>query len=125
MMLPFVGAGMALLMYGIGLLIPGRPQSFNIPDRHRFQELPPAVQEWVMRGAVDMLHITALALLLMFCGIQYGAWESARTGVGSRVMVGTVLFSLVVMPMVTVAFLIVVQRRMDRAWRAHRTGAGL
>jgi uncharacterized membrane protein len=123
MILPLVGAGTALLMYVIGLFIPGRPQSFNFPDRDKLLALPAAVQEWVMRGVVDMLHIMTLALLLMFCGMQYGAWESSRTGVGSRVMVGAVLFSLVAMPFVTVAFLVVVQRRMDRAWRAHRTGA--
>jgi uncharacterized membrane protein len=123
LMLPLIGALTAVVMYATAHYIPRRPQSFNMPDKKKLLALPRPEQEWVMRGAADMLHVTALTMLVMFAGMQYGAWESAHTGVGSRSMVTSILVGLVTMPFNTVGFLVVIQRRLDEAWRRTRSGA--
>lgn len=120
MTLPLIAVGTVLLMYGVGALLPRRPQSFNIPDKDKLLELPPPLQRWVIGGTVNMLHVLTLTMLIMFCGIQYGTWEAAHTGADSPMIVASVLFSLVVTPFVTIALLIVSQRRIDRAWRAYQ-----
>lgn len=120
LMLPLVGAGTVLLLYGVGAVIPRRPQSLNMPDRKKLLELPPPLQRWVIAGTVNVLYVMALTMLLMFCGIQYGAWEVAQTRVASPIIVASLIFSLVMTPFVVVALLVVNQRRLDRAWRDHQ-----
>lgn len=120
MTLPLIAVAIVLLMYGVGALMPRRPQSFNIPDKDKLLQLPQALQHWVIGGAVNMLHALTLTMLVTFCGIQYGTWEAAHTGTGSPMIVASLLFSLVVTPFITIALLIVSQRRIDRAWRAHQ-----
>jgi uncharacterized membrane protein len=123
MMLPLIGTATVLLIYGVAALMPRRPQSFNMPDKRKLLELPPPLQRWVIAGASNMLHVMTLTLLIMFCGIQYGTWEAAQTRSGSQMIMASIIFSLVVTPFVTIGLLIVSQRRMDRAWRAHQAAA--
>jgi uncharacterized membrane protein len=118
LLLPLIAAGTVVLLYGVGAFIPSRPQSFNVPDKQKLLALPPHLQRWVMSGVVNMLHVLALTMLVMFCGLQYGAWESAHTGEASGVLMGSVAFSLVVTPFLTIGMLVVTQRRLDAAWRA-------
>lgn len=56
-------------------------------------------------------------MLVMFCAIQYGAWETAHTGSGSGMMPVALVVGLVGMPFLTIAIFVVTQRRMDRAWK--------
>ena len=118
LMLPIVAAATVLLLYGVAALMPGRPQSFNIPDKKKLLQLPVPLQRWVIGGVVNMLHIMTLTMLIMFCGIQYGTWQTAHTRTSSSLIVASIIFSLVVTPFVTMGLLIVSQRRLDRAWRA-------
>lgn len=120
LMLPMVAAATVVLLYVVAAFMPRRPQSFNIPDKKKLLELPAPLQRWVIGGVVNMLHIMTLTMLIMFCGIQYGTWETAHTRAGSSLIVASILFSLVVTPFVTIGLLIVTQRRLDQAWRAHR-----
>ncbi|HEX2168358.1 MAG TPA: hypothetical protein VHG09_14080 [Longimicrobiales bacterium] len=83
-------------------------------------ELPPPLQQWVIGGAVNMMHVMALTMLIMFCGMQYGSWETARSGTGSQAIVASIIFSFVATPFVAIALLLVTQRRLDRAWRAYQ-----
>lgn len=120
MTLPIAAAATAALLYGVAAFMPGRPQSFNMPEKKKLLELPAPLQRWVIGGAVNMLHIMTLTMLIMFCGLQYGTWETAHTRTGSSLIVASVIFTLVVTPFETIALLIVSQRRMDRAWRAYQ-----
>lgn len=123
MLLPLIGATSVGALYVVGWYLPGRPEALNMPDRRKLLELPQPLQAHVLSAAVDMVHVTALLLLLMLCSIQYGAWESAHSGTGSRVLMAGVVFGLVVVPLVTIAYIVVIQRRVDSAWREHRATA--
>ena len=121
LLLPCIGAATIGLLYVIARFLPGRPHLLNIPDKKKLLELPAPLQARVMAAAVDMMHYTAFALAVMFAFLQYGAWESAATGAASSATIAGVIFGLVVLPFVTIGFLVVIQRRLDEAWREHRT----
>jgi uncharacterized membrane protein len=118
MALPVIGSASVLMLYAIGWLLPARPNWLNMPDRKKLLALPPEHQRPVLQSAGNMLYILALQMLIMFCAMQYGAWESAHTGMGSDTLMAGVIFGLVSTPFVTIALFVVVQRRMDAAWRA-------
>lgn len=120
MILPLAGAAAVLSLYGVASFIAGRPHAFNGPNRKKLLELPQALQARVMRGASDMMYVTSLVLLVMFNFMQYGAWQSAHSGAGSRAMVIGAFFGLVAVPFVAIGWLIVMQRRLARAWREHQ-----
>jgi uncharacterized membrane protein len=123
MLLPLIAAASVGALYAVGWYLPGHPRALNIPDKKKLLELPPPLQAHVVSAAVDMVHITALMLLLMFGSIQYGAWQSAHTGTRSPVLMAGVVFGLVMVPLVTIAYIVVIQRRVDSAWREHPAAA--
>ncbi|HSK20796.1 MAG TPA: DUF1648 domain-containing protein [Longimicrobiales bacterium] len=121
LLLPLIGAATIGLLYGVAWFLPGRPHLLNMPDKKKLLELPRPLQDRVLAAAVAMMYYTALALAVMFASIQYGAWVSATTGTSSSATVVGIIFALVVMPFVTIGFLVVIQRRLDEAWREYRT----
>jgi uncharacterized membrane protein len=121
LLLPLIGAATIGLLYAVAWFLPGRPHLLNIPDKKKLLELPRPLQDRVLSAAADMMYYTALALAVMFASIQYGAWESATTGAASGGTIAGVIFGLVVLPFVTIGFLVVIQRRLDAAWREYRT----
>ena len=120
MALPLIGVGTVLILYVTAAVVPKRPQLFNVPDRKKLLELPPHLQQWVIRGTLNVLYVLAASILLTFAGLQYGAWESAHTGGASSMLTGSIVFSLVSTPFVTIGLFVVTQRRMDAAWRSFR-----
>ncbi|MBR9990496.1 MAG: DUF1648 domain-containing protein [Gemmatimonadetes bacterium] len=122
MTLPLIGSATVVLTYVIGWMLPERPHWVNMSDRRKLLELPAPLQRHVIGGVANMLFILNLTLLLMFCGMQYGAWESAHTGVGSKAMLAGVIFALAGMPFITIGVIVTTQRRMDAAWREYTTG---
>lgn len=117
MLLPLIGAATALLMYACTWFVRTRPKYINMPDKKKFMQLPTHLQQWVAGGVIGMVNIITLAVLAMFCAIQYGAWESAHSGNGSSVMPAALVLGLVGMPFLTIAIFVVTQHRMDTAWK--------
>lgn len=120
MLLPLMGAATATMLYAVGLYLPRHPESLNMPDRKKLLELPRELQSYVLEAAVNMVHVTTLGLLVMFCSMQYGAWESARTGARSSALVAGVILGVAVMPFLAIGCIVAIQRRMDRAWREYQ-----
>lgn len=118
--LPLIGVGTVVFLYITAAVVPRYPKSFNVPDKKRFMELPAHLQQWVMRGILNVMHVLSTTMLLTFCALQYGAWEAAHSGTASGTITAAIVFSLVSTPFVTIAFFAVSQRRMDAAWRAFR-----
>jgi len=118
LMLPLIGVATVVFLYITAAVVPRYPKSFNVPDRKKFMELPSHLQQWVMRGILNVMHVLSTTILVTFGGIQYGAWESAHSGGASSMLTAAIVFSLVSTPFVTIAFFAVSQRRVDAAWRA-------
>ena len=118
MLLPLIGVGTVAFLYITAAVVPRYPRSFNVPDKKKFLALPPQLQQWVMRGILNVMHVLSTTILVTFGAIQYGAWESAQSGAASGTLTAAIIFSLVSTPFVTIALFVVAQRRMDAAWRA-------
>lgn len=121
LLLPLIGVGSAALMYVIAALLPTRPHLLNIPDRKKLLELPPGLQQHVLREAAAMLYATAFVMLLMFAAIQYGAYESALSGERSGAVVAGIILGIAGMPLVLVIYMVRIQRRLDEAVRTAGT----
>lgn len=120
MTLPMIGLATAALMIGIGIMLPRNPKWINMPDKDRLLRLPDYLQQWVIEGVSVTLHTMTLVTLTMFAVIQYGSWLTAVSGDGSSVVTTGVIIGLVVLPLVSVLMLVVMQRRMDAAWKQHQ-----
>jgi uncharacterized membrane protein len=121
LVLPLVGTASTAVMYGVARFMPQHPRWFNMPDRKKFLELPSALQRRVIGAVADMMYVMALTLLVMVSAMQYGAWQSAQTGLGSGWMVAGALVALVATPLQLAFFWVHIQRRQDAAWREYRT----
>jgi uncharacterized membrane protein len=120
LLLPLIGAGTALLMCGIAALMPTRPHLLNIPDKKKLLALPPALQRRVMTEAAMTLYVMSVLLLVMFGLMQYGAYESARSGRASGGMVAGIVVGLAGLPLLTIWMIVRIRRELDAAWREHR-----
>lgn len=121
LLLPLIGVASTVLMYLIGALLPTRPHLLNMPDRKKLLELPPGLQQHVLREASALLYATALVMLVMFGAIQYGAYESALSGERSGAVVAGIILGIAGMPLVLVIYMVRIQRRLDEAVRMART----
>lgn len=120
LLLPLIGAATAALMTGIGIMLPRNPKLINMPDKDRLLQLPDYLQRWVIEGVAATLHVMTFVMLVMFTTMQYGAWRTAVSGDGSSMVTTGAIIALVVLPLVAVVMLVVMQRRMDAAWKQHR-----
>lgn len=123
MALPLIGLATGALLMGSGLLLPHRPALLNMPDKDRLLQLPPHLQRRVLDGVAAVIHATTFVTLAMFAAIQYGAYRTAMAGDGSSVIRTGVILGLVALPFVTIGLLVVMQKRMDAAWREHQAAA--
>lgn len=120
MALPLIGLATAALMTGVGIMLPRNPKWINMPDKDRLLQLPDYLQRWVIEGVAVTLQATTFVTLTMFAVIQYGSWLTAASGDGSSMVTTGVIIGLAVLPLVTVVMLVVMQRRMDAAWKQHQ-----
>lgn len=121
LLLPLIGVGSVVLIYVLGAYAPRRPGIVNVPDRKRYQAMPPEYQRIVVRGVMNSTYILNAGLLVMFTLLQYGAWEVAMGRSGRISIMGGILFGLVSIPMFTVIIFVMTQRAMDDAWRRYKS----
>lgn len=120
MMLPMIAVATAGMMIVIGVILPTRPKLINMPNKDRLLQLPDYLQRWVLEGVAASLHAMTFVTLAMFAIFQYGAWRTAMSGDGEGAIISGVIFALVVMPFLAIGLMIVMQKRMDAAWKQHR-----
>jgi uncharacterized membrane protein len=121
--LPTVGGACALLTIAIGLIAPSRPGIVNMPGKERLLQLPPNAQRWVLAGLSNAMYLTAACLLIMFAMLQYGGYRGAVHGDGTELRVAALIIGIAVMPAIALSSIVMVQRRMDTAWKEHRQRA--
>lgn len=120
MAMPAIAAVTTVALMVLGTLLPRRPTWINMPDRDRLLKLPVRLQRRVVEGVAHTLYLTAFMTLLMFIVLQYGAWLTATGGDGSGAIMTGLVLAVVGLPIVAVSALVVMQKRMDAAWREHQ-----
>src|SRR5690606_19688982 len=66
MLLPLIGVGTVLFLYVTAAVVPRYPKSFNVPDKKKFLELPSHLQQWVMRGILNVMYVLSTTILVTF-----------------------------------------------------------
>ena len=117
--LPIVALATHWLMFGVGLLLPKRPELFNHPEKKRFLQIPRAYHPPViteMRGLLDAASVGVLLTILL------AQWILWRVAMGNPVQGATAIL-LVSAALITPAILLFLPRisravdQAERAWR--------
>lgn len=111
--LPGINVASSVLLIGVVMLIPRRPDLLNLPSKPAILASPPSGQRAVVRQAQPGMMMLGLVVAVVLAFLQYASWEVAMGrragGLGSLVLV-VPLVSLALLP----ALLIPVQRELRR-----------
>ena len=102
MLLPLVAVLVQALMTGLTLVLPKRPDLFNLPEKERLLTLPPEYRSTViplMQQTVDALG--ALTVLVLF-GVQVMLWRVALGHAASNALPLLIVTSVVFVPVALV-----------------------
>ncbi len=117
--LPIVALVTHWLMYGIGLLLPNRPELFNHPEKERFLKIPRAFHGPVLAEMRALLDVASASVVLTILLVQWILW---RVAIGTPMPGATalVLVAAALMGPVILLFLPRISSAVDRAERAWR-----
>jgi hypothetical protein len=111
--LPGISVASSVLLIGVVLMIPRRPDLLNLPSKPQILALPPAAQCAVVRQAQPGLMMLGFLTAAMVAYLQYASWTvamgRAASGLGSLVIV-VPLVSVALIP----ALVLPVQRELRR-----------
>ncbi|MCU0647852.1 MAG: DUF1648 domain-containing protein [Gemmatimonadaceae bacterium] len=99
-LLPGIGAATFVLMTGLVIALPSRPELLNHPDKARLLRLPKTAQRAVIERITPVIAAMGLLVGLVFPVIQYAVWQGAHgrstqwLGVTPFVLAGLPLLAL-------------------------------
>lgn len=120
--MPALAVALNVLLLGVASWSSRSAKRINLPDKERLLRLPPEGQAAVLARVKGAFDVIALPLTMSFVLVQSAIWVTASGGDG-RVFVFVLLaFVMVSGPIGLIAFLLPVQREMDRQHRLHARG---
>lgn len=103
LLLPLLSLAVTGLMVGIRQALPRRPEWFNFADKDRFLKLPARYRGPVITEMQLTLDIAAAASLLPMAYVQYLMWQTARGNSMPLGVVGVIVGSIFVTPVILIA----------------------
>jgi uncharacterized membrane protein len=102
LLLPLLSLAITGLMTAIRQALPRRPEWFNFPDKDRFLKLPTRYRAPVITEMQRTLDIAAAASLLPLAFVQYLMWQTALGHTMPLGIVGVIVGSIFVTPVILI-----------------------
>lgn len=118
--LPLVGLALVAMLYGVARILPHRPDLFNMPDKDRFLELPPAFRGPVIAQMRGMMFGLASLMLTMFGVIQWMRYRTAQGADSEPYMAIVLVLTAITTPIILGIWLPRIQRETDRQVKRER-----
>jgi uncharacterized membrane protein len=79
-LLPAIAAVLALGLHALSVYGTRHPEIWNVPDKRRFQALPPAAQAPIIAHEQRFMGFVGCVVAALFCVIQAGSYAASNGG---------------------------------------------